>query len=114
MEDKGMGQHKWVSQDAAKWTCELCDKVVRPVEGQTPDIVIKQLSKISEIDRVVSAALYPAAVQFQSDNNSLSVECISKKAKFSVSLWDLKPLVFQTTALALVFSNASYLQQSCE
>ncbi len=67
-----MGQHKWASQDATKWKCELCDKVVRPVEGQTPDSVIKQLSKISEIDRVVPATFYPAAVQFQSDNNSLT------------------------------------------
>ena len=74
-----MGQHKWVSQDGIKWKCDLCDKVVRTVEGQTPEVFIKQLAKISEVDRVVPAALYPAAVQFQFENNGLNAECIPKK-----------------------------------
>jgi hypothetical protein len=73
-------QHKWVSQDGLKWKCELCEKIVRTVEGQPPEDILKQLAKISKVDRVVSAAFYPTAIQFQFENNSLDAECIPKKA----------------------------------
>jgi hypothetical protein len=73
-------QHNWSSQDGLKWKCELCEKIVRTVEGQAPEDILKQLAKISKIDRVVSAAFYSTAVQFQFENNSLDPECIPKKA----------------------------------
>ena len=81
-----MGQHKWGSQDGTMWKCERCDKVVRTAEGQIPEVVIKQLAKISAIDRVVPAALYPTAVQFCFENNGLNVECISKKGSSAESV----------------------------
>jgi hypothetical protein len=78
-DDNGVEQHKWRSHDGTKWKCERCEKIVRTAEGQTPEVVIKQLAKISEVDRVVPAALYPTAVQFCFENNGLNTECSHRR-----------------------------------